>query len=129
MDANLDFALAAARAAAAGAQVSNHATFALFVRALVAEIDPSLDSEVVADLILGATSPGVVSYLRRDRGIELERIQVATRALLRGIIVTTDDQPAETDRRPSARAPAAARNAPPRRRKQQGGPSRSSSKS
>jgi AcrR family transcriptional regulator len=119
MDANLDFALAAARATAAGAQVSSHATFALFVRALVAEIDPSLDSEVVADLLLGATSVGVVYHLRRDRGIELERIQAAARALLHGVIATTGGQRAETEQPPTARAPAAARNTSPRRRKQQ----------
>jgi AcrR family transcriptional regulator len=102
MDANLDFALAAARATAAGAQVSSHATFALFVRALVAEIDPLLDGEVVADLLLGATSAGVVYYLRRDRGIDLERIQAATRSLLRGVIATTDGEPATRGARTSA---------------------------
>jgi AcrR family transcriptional regulator len=89
-DANLDFALAAARATAAGAQVSSHATFALFVRTLVAEIDPLLDDEAVADLLLGATSVGVVYYLRRDRGINLERIQAAAQALLHGVIATTN---------------------------------------
>jgi AcrR family transcriptional regulator len=105
MDANLDFALAAARATAAGAQVSSHGTFALFMRALVAEIDPSLDAEVVADLLLGATSVGVVYYLRRERGIDLERIQAATRALLRGVITTTTDgQPAETEQHTTAQA-------------------------
>jgi AcrR family transcriptional regulator len=92
-DAQLDFALAAARATAAGAQVSVHATLALFVRVMVAEIDPSLDGEVVADLLLGATSPGVVYHLRRERGIDLERIQAAVRALLHGVIATTDSQP------------------------------------
>jgi AcrR family transcriptional regulator len=97
IDANLDFALAAARATAAGAQVSSHATFALFVRELVADVDPSLDGEVVADLLLGATSVFVVYHLRRDRGIELERIQSAARALLHGVIATTDGHPAEEE--------------------------------
>jgi AcrR family transcriptional regulator len=128
MDANLDFALAAARAAPAGAQVRSHATFALFVRTLVAEIAPSLDDEVVADLLLGATSPGAVSYLRRDRGIDLERIQAATRVLLRGVIATPDGGPPATDQRATARASATATSAPPRR-KQQAGASRTSSKS
>ena len=98
MDANLDFALAAARATAAGAQVRSHGTFVLFVRTLVADIDPSLDDEVVADLLLGATSVGVVYYLRRDRGIGLERIQAGAQALLRGVIATTDDAPAASGR-------------------------------
>ena len=96
MDANLDFVLAAARATAAGAQVSVHATLALFVRAMLAEIDPSLDDEVLADLLLGAASPGVVYYLRRDRGIELERIQAATRALLHGVIAQSARPTTET---------------------------------
>jgi AcrR family transcriptional regulator len=93
-DAQLEFALAAARATAAGAQVSVHGSLALFVRLMVTEIDPSLDAEVVADLLLGATSAGVVYHLRRDRGIELERIQAGARALLHGLIATTDGQPA-----------------------------------
>jgi AcrR family transcriptional regulator len=88
MDSQLDFALAAARAAPAGAQVSVHGSLALFVRVMVSEIDPSLDGEVVADLLLGATSPGVVSHLRREQGVELERIQAGARALLRGLIGT-----------------------------------------
>jgi AcrR family transcriptional regulator len=92
-DAQLDFALAAARATPAGAQVSVHATLALFVRVMVAEIDPSLDGEIVADLLLGATSAGVVYHLRRERGIDLERIQAAARALLHGVIATTNGQP------------------------------------
>jgi AcrR family transcriptional regulator len=103
-DANLDFALAAARATAAGAVVSSHATFALFVRSLVAEIDPSLDREVVADLLLGATSASVVYYMRRDRGIELERIQDAARALLHGLIATPGGQAAETQQPATTRA-------------------------
>lgn len=116
MDANLDFALAAARATAAGAPVSAHATFALFVRALVAEIDPSLDEEVVADLLLGATSVGVVYHLRRDREIDLERIQAATRTLLHGVIARQDGHPA-THKPTSVRAPAASRKISARRRK------------
>ena len=43
-------------------------------------------AELVADLLLGATSAGVVHHLRRERGIELERIQAAARALLHGLI-------------------------------------------
>jgi AcrR family transcriptional regulator len=94
MDAQLDFALAAARATTAGGQVSVHGSLALFVRLMVSEIDPSLDAEVVADLLLGATSASVLYHLRRDRGIELDRIQAGARALLHGLITTTDGQPA-----------------------------------
>jgi hypothetical protein len=45
-----------------------------------------------------------VYYLRRERGIDLERIQAATRALLRGVITTTDGQPAETEQHTTAQA-------------------------
>jgi AcrR family transcriptional regulator len=93
-DAQLDLALAAARATAAGAQISVHGSLALFVRVMVAEIDSSLDGEVVADLLLGAISAGVVYHLRRERGIELERLQVAARGLLHGLIATPAVQPA-----------------------------------
>jgi AcrR family transcriptional regulator len=88
-DAQLDLALAAARATAAGGRVSAYGPLALFVRVMVAEIDPSLDGDAVAGLLLGATSADVVYHLRRDRGIELERIQAAARALLHGVLATT----------------------------------------
>jgi AcrR family transcriptional regulator len=94
IDTQLDFALAAARATTAGAQVSVHGPLALFVRVMSAEINPSLDGEVLADLLLGATSAGVVYHLRRDRGIDLERIQAGARALLHGALATTVGHPA-----------------------------------
>jgi AcrR family transcriptional regulator len=96
IDAQLDFALAAARATAAGARVSAYGPLALFVRVMVAEIDPSLDGDAVAGLLLGATSADVVYHLRRDRGIELERIQDAARALLHGVLATTGGERATT---------------------------------
>lgn len=86
VDDHLDFALAAARATTTGARMRVHGSLTLFVRVLLAEIDPSLDGEVVAELLLGAASPGVVYHLRRERGIELERIQQSTRTLLHGVI-------------------------------------------
>jgi AcrR family transcriptional regulator len=92
MDGQLDFALAAARAAPAGAQARTYGSLALFVRVLIAEIDPSLDGEVVSNLLLGAISPGVVYHLRRERGIALEQIQESARALLRGL-TATDREP------------------------------------
>jgi AcrR family transcriptional regulator len=108
MDAQLDLALAASRATAAGAQVSAYGPLALFVRVMVADIDPSLDGEAMAALLLGATSANVVYYLRRDRGIDLERIQAAARALLHGLVATAHCQPDETERPTTARAPAVA---------------------
>jgi AcrR family transcriptional regulator len=95
MDSQLDFVLAAARAAPAGGQVSVHGSLALFVRVMVAEVDPSLDGDVVADLLLGAISAPVVYHLRREQGVELDRIQASARALLRGLIATQDAHPAE----------------------------------
>jgi AcrR family transcriptional regulator len=85
MDSQLDFMLAAANAAPAGAHARVYGSLALFVRVLVAEIDPSLDGEVVANLLLGAISPAVLYQLRRERAIELEQIRDGARALLRGI--------------------------------------------
>jgi AcrR family transcriptional regulator len=107
-DAQLDFALAAARATAAGAQVSVHASLALFVRAMVAEIDTTLDGDVVAELLLGAVSAGVVYHLRRDRAIELERIQAGARALLHGLIAAADSQPGQAHTKAQTGSPPAA---------------------
>jgi AcrR family transcriptional regulator len=85
MDAQLDFALAAVRAAPAGDQARVYGSLALFVRVLITEINPSLDAEVISNLLLGAISPDVIYQLRRERGIELEQIQESAHALLRGI--------------------------------------------
>jgi hypothetical protein len=40
----------------------------------------------VAGLLLGATSADVVYHLRRERGVELKRIQAAARALPQGVL-------------------------------------------
>jgi hypothetical protein len=68
-----------------------HGALALHVRTLLAEIDPSLDAEVVADLLLGAIAAGVVHHLRRERDVDLPAVQSAARALLRGL--TRDSEP------------------------------------
>jgi AcrR family transcriptional regulator len=93
MDTQLDLSVAADRAAAAGTRMRLHGALALHVRALLAEIDPSLDAEVVADLLLGAIAAGVVHHLRRERDVDLPAVQSAARALLRGL--TCGAEPAD----------------------------------
>jgi AcrR family transcriptional regulator len=83
-DEHLELALAA-EGAAAGAEIRVHGVLALHIRALVREIDPALDAEVVADLLLGAVAAAVIRRLRRDQGFDLAAVQEAARALLRGI--------------------------------------------
>jgi AcrR family transcriptional regulator len=85
MDTQLELSVAADRAAAPGTRMRIHGALALHVRALLAEIDPSLDAEVVADLLLGAIAAGVLHHLRRERGVGLPAVQSAARALLRGL--------------------------------------------
>ena len=83
IDEDLEIALAAEEAAPAtrGAVAG---ALALHVRALLIEIDPRLDADVVATLLLGALSPPVVARLRA-RGADLPAQQTAARALMRGL--------------------------------------------
>lgn len=80
MDADLEIALAADRAAPA--TVAGALT--LHVRGLVSQIDPRLDADLVATVLLGALSPLVIVRLRA-RGADLPAQQAATRAVLQGL--------------------------------------------
>lgn len=83
IDEDLEIALAAEEAAPAtvGAVAG---VLTLHVRALLIEIDPRLDADVVATLLLGALGPPVVARLRA-RGADLGAQQDAARAVLRGL--------------------------------------------
>lgn len=52
--------------------------------ALLHELDPTLDSQVLPALILGAVAPPVVHRLRREHGGDTRALEVAALALLRG---------------------------------------------
>lgn len=56
-------------------------TLRAHIRALLSEIDPELDADVVAGLLLGATAPPVLHGL----GVGLEALQASLLALLRGL--------------------------------------------
>ncbi len=85
LDAQLDLAVAADRAAVLGSRMRIHGALALHVRTLLAELDPTIDAEVVADLLLGAISAGVLHHLRRERGRDLATVRDGALALLRGV--------------------------------------------
>jgi hypothetical protein len=55
---------------------------------LLQEIDPTLNAEILADLLLGALSAGVIRHLRRERDIELATLQASAQALLHGLTET-----------------------------------------
>lgn len=59
---------------------------ALHVRMLLEQVDPTLDHHVVADLLLGALLGGVLKRARDDRAVSLERLQAASKALVRGVV-------------------------------------------
>ncbi len=60
-------------------------SLALHLRVLLTELDPSLDAEVTAEMLLGAVSAGVISRLRRERGVPLPEMQDSIRRLARGL--------------------------------------------
>ncbi|MDO8212383.1 TetR/AcrR family transcriptional regulator [Conexibacter sp. CPCC 206217] len=85
LDEQLDVMLAADFAARGGDQPSPFGTLTLHVRTLVSELNPALDADTVADLLLGALAAGVVHRLKRDRGVDLATVRASARALLRGL--------------------------------------------
>jgi AcrR family transcriptional regulator len=60
-------------------------SLALHLRILLGELDPSLDAEVTAEMLLGAINAGVISRLRRERGVGLAELQESIRRLARGL--------------------------------------------
>ena len=65
-----------------GSQVMNALLF--HARTLVRQIDPQLDNDVVATMILSAIAPPLIID-SRQRGIETQTLQASALAVLRGI--------------------------------------------
>jgi AcrR family transcriptional regulator len=61
------------------------AVFRIHVAMLVAEIDPTLDADVVATLIINSVSVRMVRRLQRDLDICAEALERSALALLRGL--------------------------------------------
>ena len=83
-DENLELMLAADMRSDAAAPPP-YATFLIHISTLVAQIDPRLNSAVVAGLVLNSIAPPVMRRLRRDVGAALEDLETAAIALLRGL--------------------------------------------
>ncbi len=83
LDQDLELALAAEHAAPGGGSAVAGALL-LHVRGLVIDLDPDLDADLVATLLLGALAPPVIARLRA-RGADVKAQQAAARALLRGL--------------------------------------------
>jgi AcrR family transcriptional regulator len=83
-DTHLETVLAAERSTA-GAGGMVHGTFVLHVRHLIAQIDPRLDAQVVAGLLVSAVDPRNLQRLIRVEGADAERVADAVVALLRGL--------------------------------------------
>jgi AcrR family transcriptional regulator len=83
-DQNLELMLAANRYSD-GTAPPPYATFLIHISTLVAQIDPRLNSGVVAGLVLNSIAPPVIQRLRRDGGAQLEDFETAAIALLRGL--------------------------------------------
>ncbi len=62
------------------------ATLVLHVRGLLAEIDPELDAEMLAHMLLGALVAGAFELSMREDGADPAALQRAGAALLSGII-------------------------------------------
>jgi AcrR family transcriptional regulator len=67
-----------------------YVTLAIHVAALVREIDPALDDQVVAGLILSAIAPPSLHRMRTVLGVDTASLQASARALLRGLTDSDD---------------------------------------
>jgi len=76
---NLPLALAADD----GAEVTG--VVLLHLRVLLQELDPTLDADVVATMLLGAIAPPVIARLRNELTISPEVLATSAIALLRGL--------------------------------------------
>jgi AcrR family transcriptional regulator len=85
LDRHLELALAAEEGPPGGPAIGPADSLALHLRVLLAQLDPALNAEVTAELILGAVGAGVISRLRRDRAVDLAALQAGARALVRGL--------------------------------------------
>ncbi len=82
-DAHLELVLAARRSEVTAPPI--YATFLLHVSVMVAEIDPTLDGPVIAELILSSIAPVAMHRARRELGAGIEQLEAAALALLRGL--------------------------------------------
>lgn len=65
-----------------------YATFLIHVSTLVEEIDPNLNSAVIAALVLNSIAPPVIGRLRHQLGARVEDLEAAAIELLRGLTGT-----------------------------------------
>ncbi|MGI8714086.1 MAG: TetR/AcrR family transcriptional regulator [Solirubrobacteraceae bacterium] len=83
-DQNLELMLAADRYSHLAAPTA-YATFRIHVAMLVEQIDPTLDSAVIAALVLNSIAPPVMGRLRHELGTGVADLEVAAIQLLRGL--------------------------------------------
>ena len=83
-DANLELMLAAERYSDGGAPPA-YATFLVHVATLVGQIDARLNSGVIAGLVLNSIAPPVIQRVRLEFGAQIEDLEAAAIALLRGL--------------------------------------------
>ncbi|HEY2397563.1 MAG TPA: helix-turn-helix domain-containing protein [Solirubrobacteraceae bacterium] len=65
----------------------------LHVMLLLAEADPECDSEILAETLLAALGAEVFTYLRRARGMSLERVKQGWREQVRRTVVASEPGP------------------------------------
>jgi AcrR family transcriptional regulator len=87
IDAELELMLALERDRAS-APIGGYLVMSVHVENLVAEIDPDLDAPVTAQLLMNAANPNLLRYLRRDVGIDLDRIKASMRRLIAGLVTS-----------------------------------------
>jgi AcrR family transcriptional regulator len=78
----------AAETGSPGARYRNsvYASYRAHVRALLREIDPTLDDEYLADVLLSAISAEQVNYWRSDTGVDRERMAAGFKRLVDSLV-------------------------------------------
>jgi AcrR family transcriptional regulator len=85
--------MAAGEVAGAHHDSEPYAASRLHVSLLLREIDPTCDSELLADTLMASLSAGLFLYQREVRQASLERLKSAWHALVEGLLTSEQVQP------------------------------------
>jgi AcrR family transcriptional regulator len=76
-----------------GAPIGGYLALSVHVESLIAEISPTLDARVTAQLLLNALGVNLIRYLRRDAGVSLETIKSSVHPLVAGLALSRSEEP------------------------------------
>jgi AcrR family transcriptional regulator len=68
-----------------GVPIGGYIVLSVHVTSLIEQLAPELDASLTAQMLMNATNPNLIRYLRRDAGVDSARIKAAMHGLLAGL--------------------------------------------